>query len=141
MQIIIEINISDGATRPPVIPHMGWESPGGTTHFTTPPTFQYEPCYPLVITPMNGGGPPPQDVTGGVPAVPPPPIPPPQCLNGDTGRGGGGSTPQTGGAPPPQTQQPPPVPPHSAAPPTLHFHVKPGDPIQMPHNSQVMVNE
>jgi len=54
---------------------MGWESPGGTTHYT-PPNFQYDTCYPMGNTPPNGS-------TEGV--VPPPP-PPPQC--GTNGRDG-----------------------------------------------------
>ena len=54
--------------------YMGWESPGGTTHFT-PPNFQYDTsCYPMVITPPNGT----------VEAGPPPP----HCLQPpDNGRG------------------------------------------------------
>ena len=120
---IKQVNICifvDAPARPPVIPHMGWESPGGTTHFTTPPTFQYEPCYPMVITPMNGG--PPQE--GVPPAGPPPPLPP-QCMNGDSGRGNvsGGGNQAAGNGPPP----------------TLHFHVKPGDPVQLPPGGQVQI--
>ena len=101
---------------------MGCVSPGGTTHFTQPPTFQFDPCYPSmpVITPPNGTGAPPQE---GV-SIPPPPLPPQQCMNGDGGGGGAA----TNGPPPPQ--QPPP---------TLHFHVKPGDPMAMPPANQVDV--
>jgi len=33
---------------------MGWESPGGTTHFA-PPTYHYEPAYsPVIASPPNG---------------------------------------------------------------------------------------
>jgi len=97
--------------RPPMMPYMGWESPGGTTHFTPQHNnYQYvaESCYPIINPPNGTSAPPPPE---GVPTGPPPTAVPPPCP-GDNSRSGGAGQ-------------------------TVHFHVKQGEAVSLSLGGQV----
>ncbi len=107
-------SLHSGVNAPPLCGttsgYMGWESPGGTTHFA-PPSFHYEAAYsPVIVSPTNGTA---AAATAGLCE----PHHTPLCSQGVlAAEGGRGQQPQQ----------------H-----TVHFHVQPGEAVSLQLGEQV----